>query len=187
MEYGFNEPPAVGHSYTRTSGQRYELIEVQPYVRRMDKGASFLLTWRSACLTCGTDFTVTAGMKTNGLNRRCAAHKSPMQVQAPARVSQPKREAPSVTARVSEAWKPGELYDVRLSLDGTSLVGKFGRATKNEAIHFKWRLGADNPLVVMGNDPIDVAKVQAHSGGFEAKWCELKGAAAEPDATDLLS
>jgi hypothetical protein len=56
-------------------GQRYELVDVEPY-RRKDGESSAILTWRGTCLDCGEPFEVKSGcIVSNDLRRRCDKHK----------------------------------------------------------------------------------------------------------------
>ncbi len=66
--------PAIGSVLT-ADGQRFCLVAAEPYTRR-DGSASMLLTWRSACPTCGTEFEVRSGLRTKSLTRRCEAHRT---------------------------------------------------------------------------------------------------------------
>lgn len=73
----FSNPPQVGTVLLR-EGQRYELLEIRPYVRR-DGKQTWLLVWQSHCADCDRAFEVITGIKTSfgNLNRRCSIHHSP--------------------------------------------------------------------------------------------------------------
>jgi hypothetical protein len=58
-------------------GQRYELIEFRPHIRR-DRRPTVLLIWRSQCPSCGEDFvTATPQRKFKEPTRRCWLHAHP--------------------------------------------------------------------------------------------------------------
>lgn len=52
--------------------QRYELVHSEPHIRR-DGTRSSVLTWQTDCPRCGNPFTVTSGLVTKAINRRCEA------------------------------------------------------------------------------------------------------------------
>ena len=59
----FSNPPQVGTVLLR-EGQRYELLEIRPYVRR-DGKQTWLLVWQSHCADCDRAFEVITGIKTS--------------------------------------------------------------------------------------------------------------------------
>lgn len=61
--------PSIGASLW-LDDQRYEIILVEPHLRR-DGSASSILTWQSDCPRCGNPFTVTTGLVAKSINRRC--------------------------------------------------------------------------------------------------------------------
>lgn len=70
-------PPEIGTVLLR-EGQRYELLEVRPHVRR-DGKPTWLLVWQSHCAECDRAFEVITGLKAplGNINRRCPTHHSP--------------------------------------------------------------------------------------------------------------
>ena len=75
--------PAPG-SVLAVDDQRFRLIAAEPYTRR-DGTASALLTWSSACPTCGTEFEVRSGLRTKALTRRCEVHRASSPIGKPGR------------------------------------------------------------------------------------------------------
>jgi hypothetical protein len=71
----FQSLPPAG-TVIALSGQRYELIDQQPY-RRQDGHQTIIPTWRSECADCGGLFTLTTGLSVGDLNRRCPRHHRP--------------------------------------------------------------------------------------------------------------
>jgi hypothetical protein len=65
----FVSAPSIGFGLL-LDDQRYELVQVEPYIRR-DGARSAILTWQSECPRCGNQFTVTSGLVAKALNRRC--------------------------------------------------------------------------------------------------------------------
>lgn len=53
------------------SGQAYELIASEPYIRKSDGQISALMTWATNCPTCGNQFKVQTGKVFDNVNRRC--------------------------------------------------------------------------------------------------------------------
>src|SRR5690606_11647462 len=70
-------PPEIGTVLLR-EGQRYELLEIRPHVRR-DGKPTWLLVWQSHCAECDRAFEVITGIKApvGNINRRCPTHHSP--------------------------------------------------------------------------------------------------------------
>lgn len=54
-------------------GQTYELVKKDPYTRQ-DGTPTFVLTWKSPCVTCGTHFETTTGLTVRYMNRNCPQH-----------------------------------------------------------------------------------------------------------------
>lgn len=72
----FASAPEIG-AVLIWKGQRYELIEVRPHVRK-DGAATSILTWLSTCPDCVEPFTHTSGLRSAGPNRRCAGCAKPL-------------------------------------------------------------------------------------------------------------
>lgn len=73
----FANPPEIGTVLLR-EGQRYELLDIRPHIRR-DGKRTWLLVWQSRCADCDRAFEVITGIKTPvcNVNRRCPIHHSP--------------------------------------------------------------------------------------------------------------
>lgn len=71
----FSDAPLIGF-VMYDGGQRYEAINVEPYVRKDGQG-SFVVTWASECMDCGAWFEFTSGLKQKAANRRCHKHRKP--------------------------------------------------------------------------------------------------------------
>lgn len=70
----FDAAPEVGTILT-ADDQRFRVVAAEPYTR-LDGTASTLLTWSSACPTCGTEFEVRSGLRSKSLTRRCEEHRA---------------------------------------------------------------------------------------------------------------
>lgn len=70
----FAAPPAVGEIFV-WKGQAYRCKAVEPYTRKSDGGASWLLSWSAGCLTCGERFGFKSGLASGGFVRRCKEHR----------------------------------------------------------------------------------------------------------------
>lgn len=69
-QISFNESPAIG-AVVYLDDQVYELRGSEPYTRK-DGAVSALLTWETACPSCGETFRVKTGLSAGAINRRCA-------------------------------------------------------------------------------------------------------------------
>lgn len=68
--------PPVGFKIS-LDGQDFHLVEVGPHTRT-DGSPSFLLTWKTACPSCGDGFTIVGGMSFGAPDRRrCTACRQP--------------------------------------------------------------------------------------------------------------
>lgn len=74
MNVHFLTTPPVG-TILMLDAQRYELIGVEPYLRK-DGGESRLLTWQAHCPDCGKPFEIKTGLKSKDLSRRCVDHRA---------------------------------------------------------------------------------------------------------------
>lgn len=70
MMIAFDKPPSIG-TVIRFDAQEFELVSERDHVRK-DGLPSKVLTWISACPTCGDQFEQTSGLASNGWTRRCA-------------------------------------------------------------------------------------------------------------------
>jgi hypothetical protein len=72
-ELKFRVTPKVGKTINYR-GQRYVMLEA--WLHRNSKGElSVVLKWRSECPECGRPFTITSGLTTKNLTRRCSKHR----------------------------------------------------------------------------------------------------------------
>lgn len=71
----FAVPPDIG-TLLMLDEQAYELREARP-ASRNDGSPTMLLDWETLCPACGVPFTVTTGLKTKSINRRCRACLKP--------------------------------------------------------------------------------------------------------------
>ena len=58
----FPKPPPLGTIIERPSGQEYDLIDAEPYVRASDGANSFLLVWQTECPESRVRFQVKTGL-----------------------------------------------------------------------------------------------------------------------------
>lgn len=65
----FPTAPQIG-TLLMLDNQAYELREARP-ASRNDGSPTMLLDWETQCPACGGPFTVTTGLKTKAINRRC--------------------------------------------------------------------------------------------------------------------
>lgn len=122
-EVDFTVPPALGHTLERYTN-RYECVGVEPYTRRSDGAASWLLTWSSACADCGAPFTCRTGLQAKSLNRRCDEHKNP-RLPASEEAREVSREAKREILKKARAAQRKNPEAVRAAL-------RKGRATQRE-------------------------------------------------------
>ena len=73
MEIFFPATPAVG-TRMQIDLQVYEMLAVEPYVRR-DGAITELLRWESMCAKCGATFHTTSTRRISSITRRCAEHR----------------------------------------------------------------------------------------------------------------
>lgn len=71
----FRKAPTLG-TVLMVEGQRYELVEIEPY-RRQDGQPTLLLHWRTHCPDCAMAFIVKTGLRQKAINRRCPKHHKP--------------------------------------------------------------------------------------------------------------
>ena len=64
----------IGDQVEGPSGQVYELVGREPFVRKTGEKAE-LLHWRSRCRQCGAPFIQKAGLTTQSLAVHCPAHR----------------------------------------------------------------------------------------------------------------
>ena len=69
----FALPPTIG-TVLLLDEQEYELAAIEPHTRR-DGLPTVILHWRSTCPACGQEFTVTSGLRSTGIARRCLEHR----------------------------------------------------------------------------------------------------------------
>lgn len=72
-DIGFAEIPSVGLAVT-IAGQRFDLVEVEPYVRQ-DGQRTNLLVWSAACATCGVEFRSKSPTSQLPQSRCCPDHR----------------------------------------------------------------------------------------------------------------
>lgn len=70
----FLAPPSIG-TVVMLAGQKYEMVNVDPYVTASGRRTS-VLTWRTSCPTCAKPFDVTTGLVAKAINRRCPEHRA---------------------------------------------------------------------------------------------------------------
>ena len=71
----FTSPPKVG-TILMCEGQRYEVVSLEPYVRK-DGTTSILIVWQTWCAETGLPFTIKTGLAAKSVNRRCEKHAKP--------------------------------------------------------------------------------------------------------------
>ena len=72
----FADDPPLGTRIT-LDDQPYELVDIEPYIRKLDGARSRLLIWETICPAagCGDSFRVITGLSIRYLQRRCETHK----------------------------------------------------------------------------------------------------------------
>jgi hypothetical protein len=70
----FADEPPLG-VIVRLDDQIFELVAAEPYTRKTDGAASWLITWESACPKCGEPFRCTSGRVVTTMTRRCGLHR----------------------------------------------------------------------------------------------------------------
>lgn len=73
MEIFYPSAPAVG-TRMQIDLQTYELIAVEPYVRK-DGAVTELLRWEAMCAKCGAPFHTTSTKRIHSIARRCEEHR----------------------------------------------------------------------------------------------------------------
>ena len=77
VTFAFPTPPPIG-SEVSIDGHAYRLLGVEPYTRKQDGAASFILTWEGRCQfpECQGTFQVTTGLRESyRLRKGCDDHR----------------------------------------------------------------------------------------------------------------